>query len=152
MLAVASDRAMDVAGIADGKGFVVDSQPLGDAGPEFLDHYVAALMQAQKDLLAGGRFEIEPERLLVAPQRVERGALKAALGAPAHAGGAGLLGAPPRGRTGLLDFDHVGAEVAEDHRAVWSRRQPGQIENLNTAERPLIGHLITSISQTACLL
>src|SRR5580700_1798164 len=95
VLSVAGDRAMDIARIADREAVVIDSQPLGNAGAEFLHHHVAALVQAQKDFLAGQRLQIKPDRFLIAPQRVEWRALEPALSTPAHAGRSRLFGAPP---------------------------------------------------------
>src|SRR5690349_11244150 len=54
LLTIAGDRAVDIAGIARGQRFVIDPQPLGDAWTELLDQYVAALLEAQEDLLARG--------------------------------------------------------------------------------------------------
>ena len=49
--------------------------------------------------------------------------------------GAGL-GCSPAGRlAGLFDPDNIGAEVAQDHRAMRPRRELGQVENLYSVER-----------------
>jgi hypothetical protein len=47
----------------------------------------------------------------------------------------GLLGASTRGRPGLFDFDHIGAEVGENHRTIRPRGKPGEIENGDAFER-----------------
>src|SRR5262249_45639102 len=132
-LAKAGDCAIHQPGIARRKHLVADTQALGDTGAELLDHDVGALRQAQENLASRRALEIKPDRFLVAPQRVVYA--EAAWTPFGLARGRGLVGTPTGGRAGLLDLDNVGAEVAENHRAMRAGRKLGQIDDFDSAER-----------------
>src|SRR5208282_5241958 len=139
VLSVASNRAVDDFRAADRERLVVDSQPLGDAGTILLYDHIGALRETKKDLPAGTALQVQRDRFLVAVKRVEwrpaegsRGALRTGL--------AGLFGAAPGGSTRLFNLDDVGAQVAENHRAKWTRRKFREVEHLDSGKRRLRWH------------
>src|SRR5580658_3519053 len=139
VLAVAGDRAVNDLGVAQADAVVVDAQALGDAGTILLDDHVGARGEAGIDFAARPALEIEADGLLVAIERVEGIAAEAG-GDILYAGGTGLLRAAAGGNAGLFDLDHLGAEIAEDHGAEGSRRELGEIEYLDAAERRWSSH------------
>ena len=132
-LAEAGHRAIDQPRVARREHREVDPKPLGDAGAELLDHHVGALRQAQEDLAPCPALEIEPDRFLVPPKRVVHA--QAGRRALRLARGRGLLGAPSRRCPWFLDLDDIRAKVAEDHRAMRTGCELGEVDNLDTAER-----------------
>ena len=71
------DRTIDQPWIARRKFLVIDSEPLGDARPVFLDDNVRALSEPAVDFFARAALEIDSDRLLVARQRVVGRAVEA---------------------------------------------------------------------------
>ncbi len=130
----AGDCAIDQSRVARRESLVVDAEPLGDAGTVFLDDHVGALREARVNFLARAALEIDPDRFLVACERVVRRAVEA-LARWARAGGARLLRASSGWRPRFLDPDHFSAEVRQDHRAEGPRRQLGQVEYFDSVQR-----------------
>src|SRR6266478_127574 len=100
-IAEAVDRHIDETRIDRREGLVVQPEAAHPARPEILDHDIGAAHQAMDYLAPLGRGKVERERALaLVPSKkaetevAERVALEA------------------------FDLDHVGAHLAEDHRAV----------------------------------
>src|SRR3546814_20213058 len=70
-LAIARHGHIDQARIDRRQRFIIDAQPLGDAGAVILDEDVGALDQIEQDRLALRRLEVDRERTLVAVERQE---------------------------------------------------------------------------------
>ena len=136
VLAVAGDRAEDDAGVGLAHALVADPEPVEHAGAEAVEDDVVALDQAQQRLAPLLALEVEPDRALAAVEReVERRAraqLLLLVGA--------VVGRRPAdvvAHAGVLDLEHLGAEVGQQQRAEAPRQQPGQVEDLDVAERQL---------------
>ena len=105
-LAEARDRAMDEPRIDRPGARVVDAEPRRDAGPERFDRHVAPAQQALGHLLARVGREVERDAALVAVGRVEVDAAVAV---------AGMVVPARIADAGLLDLDHVRAQLAQHH-------------------------------------
>jgi hypothetical protein len=125
------EREVDDARVDRGQRLVVDAEALDHAGAEALDDDIRVLRERAEDGTGVVGLEIEAKAALVAAEGVVR---LLALGVARLAAGAGGV-APPRALAHLLDQEHVGAEIAEQHRAVWPRRQAGEVEHRDPFER-----------------
>ena len=104
--AEAADRAVDQARIELAQLLLADAQLLRHAGPEVLDVHVGRLHQLVQALAVGRLLGVERDAALVAVVGLEVRAVEAA-----------LEGAERVARAGLLDLDHVRAQVAQQHAA-----------------------------------
>src|SRR5205807_8389495 len=121
------DGAIDQARIQVGQQFVIDAQPLGDARSEFLDDDVSIAGEPQKNIASRFALEIKSEGAFVAGHRIGRCVTWARF---FDLPGAGLRCPSSSRFAGLFDPDDVGAEIAENHGAVRSGRELGQVEKL----------------------
>jgi len=106
---------------------------LGDADAQILQHHVGALedQRAQARRLAGVA-EIDRDAALVAVERlVGRGGAVPPRRAPA-ARVVALLG--------VLDLDHVGAEIGQDHARVGRRDTVSELDDRHARERRCADH------------
>src|SRR5258708_23176970 len=94
-LSEAGDSEIDQPRVARREFLVVDAQPLGDARSVFLDDHVGALREPAINFLARPALQIDPDRFLVAGERVVRRAIEA-VACCARARGASLLSASSR--------------------------------------------------------
>src|SRR5581483_2874288 len=124
-LAEAADRDIDEVGPDRAHRGLTDTHPLGHAGAEILHEEVRALYQPPEHFKPTWIVKVEHDRALVAVDHREGG--RDAAPRPAHRAG------KIAGRR--LDLDHVGALVAEDHRAHRARQILGQVDDANSAER-----------------
>src|SRR2546426_12352610 len=93
--------------------------------PPVLEHDVGARGEAARDREAVGRLEVHRDRALVAIHGHERRRLAAAVrGAQARRVAA----------NGVLHLDHIGAQVAEQHRAVRTRELVREVEDAEAVE------------------
>ncbi len=131
VLAVAGDRAVDDPGVLLLEPLVADPEPVQHAGAEALEQHVGLAHEPQQHLAPRLRLEVDADRALVAVQREEQrraGALLRPLVVrrrPAH-----VVAQP-----GVLDLQHVGAEVGQQPRAEPARQQPRQVEHADARER-----------------
>ena len=134
-MAEAGDGAVDDAGVDGADGFVVDAEAALDVGAVVFDDDVGAFGEAHEDVAGFGFLEVEAERALVAVE-VEEVARFAVAG---DAVGRALGG-------GLLDFEHVGAPVAELARGGGAGAGAGEVEDEEVFEgeagRFFAGHAI----------
>ena len=119
---------------ADGRHHVVaEAQLVERAGPEVVHHRVRDRVEVPDDLRRTGRLEVHRDRSLAQVQLGEHGLLVVvSLGLAQHdRPDAGLVhpGA-------ALDLDHVGAEQAQEHRAVGTGPGPGEIDDAHARQRP----------------
>ena len=136
--AEAADRGVDDAGVGRRDGGVVEPEPRQGAGAEVLQHDVGAGDQLARDREVVGVLEVEGDRPLVAvdPEEVRRHAV-------AHRGlpGAGVVALR------ALDLDHLGTEVAHQHRGVGAGQDPGEVGDDQAGQRALlrmVGHRASS--------
>ena len=137
---VARDREVDEPRVERPQRLVVEPEPGEAIAPEVLDQDVRVGQQPAQDRRAVGALEVEAEAALVAVDREEIG------GGPRP----GLDRADPRrtpaaGRIALrwLDLDHLGAEVAEQHRAVRPGQDRRAVDDAESGERA--GGLVGSV-------
>src|SRR4051812_4657333 len=136
VLPVAGDRAIDQGGVRLLQHVVSHAELVQDARAKALDQDVRGLDQLEERLPATLLLQIEADRSLVAVEgEVDRRAgaervvlLVAVVGRrPAHV----------VALTGVLDLDHVGAEVGEQQGAETAGQQAGEVEDLDVREGPL---------------
>src|SRR3989442_2723315 len=123
-LAEAGHGSIDDGGGGGAHGSVADSQPVRHAGQEVLDDDVGAPGQLEHDARALGLLKVGGQRPLVAVDGREDGA---------HAGTAAPVAqivAAPR----PLDLDDVGAEVAQEHRAVGPGDDAREVEDAKASQ------------------
>ena len=113
------DRAGDEAGVDAPDRVAVEVPRRHQPGPERLDQHVRALGQRARQLAVAGVGEVEHDRALVA---IEPEEVRADPVAPRRPPGAGVVA-----RARPLDLDHVGAEVAEQHRRVRAREDAREV-------------------------
>ena len=103
-----------------------DAETLHDAGAIALDEHVGSLDKAEQQLATRVCLEVQGHAALVAVDGVEQRtlALDERRG-PTHVV-AGLR---------LLDLDHVGSHIGEQHRAVGAGQQPRQVEEADSRQR-----------------
>jgi hypothetical protein len=120
------DAAGDEPRVAGGEGGVVAAEALGDAVAEVFEHDVALRGEVEEHRAPVGVREVEGHRAFVAVDGEEVHALAAAevrahrTNVVAHAG--------------ALDLDHLGPEVAQDHRAEGPGQHAGEVEHADAAE------------------
>ena len=130
-LPVAAQRAVDQARVAGRQGVVVDAQALDHAGAEALQHDVGLIGEAVEDLAGGVGLEVEGQRSLIAAQRgVGGGAAQGRLVARSVDALIGRRGDVAR----IVDHQHVGPHVAQQHRAVGPGGEPGEVEDAQPRE------------------
>ena len=125
VLAVAADRAVHEPGVLLAQALVADAEAVEHPGAEGLEQHVGVAHQAQQHLAAPLVLEVDADRALVAVQGQEQRRAGARLGAlvvrrrPAHV----------VAQAGVLDLDHVGAEVGQQQRAEPAGQQPRQVQH-----------------------
>jgi hypothetical protein len=125
VLAVAGDRAINDARVDCRYRLVADSQLVDDAGAKALDDDIRAGGEAHEGGDAGGLLEVQRQAALVAIDQLEIARLAV------HCAGAACVVAG----TGVLDLDHVGAEIAEVHGCQRSWQESAQIKDAKSVER-----------------
>ena len=134
VLAVAGDRAVDEGRVRLAQHVEADAELVEHAGPEALDQHVGRLGQLEQGLAAPLLLQVEADRALVAVQReVDRRA-----GAERRVLLGAVVGRRPAhvvALAGVLDLDHVGAEVGEQQRAEAAGEQAGEVEDLDVLQR-----------------
>src|SRR5262249_27357558 len=121
----------------------MDPQPFCYSRPKLLYDHVGALSELIENLASLVMLQIEPDGSFIAVQRPVRRMTVDAVAGGWHCGKVScLFGASPCGRAGFLDFDHIRSEVGEDHRAIRSRGEAGEIENSDSFKRH--GHCVSS--------
>ena len=132
-LAEPGNRAINETRMLRREPLVPQPDPLHLRGSEIFDQHVGPREQRIQNRPRALVLEIERERLLVAVDAEEVGALAADKGRPPRAG----VVASPR----LLDLDHSSSEVAQLHRAI----RPGQDAAEIQDRQPFEGsHTITT--------
>ena len=125
----ARDRRRHQTRVLLAKARQVEAKPRQAARQEVLDENVGPPCEKPHRLAAGERSEVESNRLLVPVDRKKVGREAALL----------VDGRPPTPRhvalPGMLDFDHPGSQIPEQHRAVRAREHAGQIEDEDSLER-----------------
>ena len=119
------DRAMDDSRVGRGDFFGAQSQTVGDTGREVLDQHVCTPEQIEEQVAAGFVLEVQADAPL---GPVDRKIIRA----ESIARGAKIRRSPrtrviPAGRP--FDFDHVGPQIGQDHRAVRPGQNTGNVEN-----------------------
>ena len=134
---------MDEPRVQPTQRLVIEAEPREPADPEVLDQDIAALEQPAQDGRAVGLLEVEPDAALVPIDRevVGRG--------PGLARGRRRPDprrSPAAGRVALgrLDLDDVGAQVAQQHRAVRPGQDGRAIDDAQAGERTRGGWAGTS--------
>jgi hypothetical protein len=125
VLAVAGDRAINDARVDCRYRLVADAQLVDDAGAKALDDDIRAGGEAHEGVDAGGLLEVQRQAALVAIDQLEIARLAV------HGAGAACVVAG----TGVLDLDHVGAEIAEVHGCQRSWQESAQIKDAKSVER-----------------
>jgi hypothetical protein len=125
--AEAGDRAPDQAGVPLPDPLVAKAEPLQGAGLEVLDQHVGPLGQGKGGLPAPLVLEVEGGAALVA---VDGQVVGAVVAEKRRAPGSGLVAA-----VGMLDLDHVGSEVAQQHGRERTGQHPRQVGD----QQPLQG-------------
>ena len=118
---VARNGAVDQAGLERLELLIAQAQLLGAAGLEVVQHHIALRQQVVDDLQAFGALQIHGDGPLVAVHRAVVGGLGLA---DANAPVARVIAA-----LGVLDLDHLGAEIGQHHAAHRARKHPRQIEH-----------------------
>ena len=120
MIAERVDRHIDDAGIRLRERVVVEPEALHAAGAEIFHQHVGLFGEAIHDVEAFAIVEIDREAALalVPSEEAETETAK-------------------RVAFEIFDFDHIGAELREDHRTVRTRDVAGEIEHRDAVERPL---------------
>src|SRR5947208_2679884 len=127
LLAVGGDRADDDPLVERPELRVREAQALHDAGAEIFPDHVRLTDELVEHLAATLAVEVERERFLVAIDRQEVRRLAVGQERRAHA--------PHRvAAIRILDLDHLGALVGEQHRAVRSREHTREVEDANAFE------------------
>src|SRR5205814_506210 len=102
---------------------IVQAITLERADGEVLQKNVGVVREIANDLLALGRAQVDRDRLLAAIAGEVIGALTRAVLLDERLETAGLVAA-----IGLLDLDHGGAELGQDHAGEWARQHAREIE------------------------
>ena len=132
VLAVARDRAVDEARVLLAQPLVAHAEAVHHAGPEGLEQHVVLAHQPQQHLAAALLLQVQPDRALAAVEREEQRRLRRVLRALVVRRGPADVVA----HAGVLDLQHLGAEVGEQQRAEAAGQQPGEVEDLDALERP----------------
>jgi hypothetical protein len=113
-LAVTGDRAVDDRRVELRERRVVAAQARGHSRPVAFEEDVGGLGQAQEHPAPAVGLEVQRQAAIVARENVAR----------AHLG------------QRIVDPDHVGPHVAEQHGAVGPGRQAGEVEDPDAGQRP----------------
>ena len=116
---------------------VAEAQPRHRVGADVVDEDVGGRDQRAQLLAVCLRLQVEHDRALVAVHGHEQ---------RAHVLGFGVLGAVALAvAAGVLDLDHVRAQIAQRLRRIGPEDELGQVEHADTVQRPLlVGHGETS--------
>ncbi len=130
--AVAGDREVDERRVQLAQDVVIEAEAGEATRPEVLDEDVAAGQQAAQHLGTVGLVQVERDRALVAVDREVVGRGPRVVGGVADPGWAPATGRIALGR---LDLDDVGAEIAEEHRAVRAGEDRRRVDDPQAGER-----------------
>jgi hypothetical protein len=130
--AVAGNRTVDQPRVQLARAIRTESEPLERARPEVLDHHVGGAEKLREERPSVGRLEIDRHALLVAIDAEEVRAPAADERAPGS-----RIVAVPR----ILDLDHLGTHVAQQHGAEGTGEHAGEVDDLEAAQRQLGGLL-----------
>ena len=131
VLPVARDRAVHEPRVLGAQALVSDPEPVEHSRPERLEQDVGVADEANQHFLAARRLQVHPDRALSPVERQEQRAAGTPLGAlvirwrPANV----------VAESGVLDLDHVRAEVCKQQRAEPARKQPREVEHPEAGER-----------------
>lgn len=124
----ARNRAVDQRPIARGKGFIVDAQTFRHAGPKRLDHDVGGVDQAQGRLAVVGLGQVEGNAALVSVVGVEIDTNRRIVRRVETAVIAD---------SGLLDLDHIGAQIGQCLSAPGARQQSTEVDDADPVQRQI---------------
>ena len=125
VLAVACDGTEDQAGVGLPEDAPAQAEAVHDTGPVALDDHGRSRCERLEQVPTRLRLQVQGQRPLVPVQGVEDRPLAVDQGrVPAHV----VTGSR------LLDLDHVGALVREEHGAERSGKQAGEIENADSRQ------------------
>ena len=120
------ERRIDESRIDGAQFFFAEFKPFHGSRAKILDQHVGAGGEPLQEFDAFGRFEIDRDAFLVSVDAEEVRALASGeRGTPAAGGVADSR---------LFHFHHLGAEIAEKHRAIGTGQHASQIENPNASE------------------
>ena len=125
-LAEARHRRVDDLRVELPDGVVVDPELLDDAGPEVLRDDVGLCGESRKNLFAAPVLHVEGEALLVPVEDGE--AIRFVVDLGIEAARCVAVGK-------VFDLDHFRAHIAEDHAAVGSCHDIGEVEHLHAFQR-----------------
>jgi hypothetical protein len=133
VVAESADGQDDQSRIDLGQALLGKPEPVKDTGAEILHQHVGPDKQSLQGGLAGLLLEIEGHGLLVPIRAQEVGRLTVAVHrlGERRSPSPGVIAA-----IWVLHFDHLGAEVAQHHRGVWSSQGPGQVDDPQAVEGP----------------
>ena len=127
VLAEAGERAVDQPLVLRRQHVISDAEPVHHARPERFQHHVGRSHEALHRGDALGMLQAQSDRALPPVQgEMTRGEVAGHRRHPAD------VVAPAR----LLDFDHIGAQVGQEQRAVRAGKQPRQVQDPKMLERP----------------
>ena len=126
-VAVAGDRAVDQARQARVQMLEAEPQAVERARPEVLDQDVGARQEALEQRAAARLLEIERDAEFGAVDGQEVAAFSLDKRRPPDARVVPLAG--------ILDLDHLGAEIGQRHRGVGPREYPRQVQDPHPFER-----------------
>ena len=127
-LAESRHRAVHQARVQTRERTVPETELVHRPRSEVLEQHVALLRQLPEDLAPLRRLEVQGDALLAPVHRHEVRRLAPDERRPA---------ARVIALAGLLDLDHLGAHVAEHHRAEGAREDAGEVEHANASQRSL---------------
>ena len=129
VVAETADGQDDQSRIDLGQALLGKPKPVKDTGAEVLHQHVGPADQSPQSGLAGLLLEVEGHGLLVPIRAQEVGRLTVAVHRldERRSPSTGVVAA-----VGVLHLDHVGAEVAQHHRGVWSGQGTGQVDDHQT--------------------
>ena len=117
VLAPAGHAGVDQARVAGQHLVRPGPEPLQDAGPQALHEDVGAVQQAEQDLAAGRRLQVDGD---ARPAAVDRVVLRAD---------------QQRSAAGPVDPDHVRAQLGQQHAGVRGRAEPGEFHDADPGQR-----------------
>src|SRR5258705_9793221 len=127
----AADRQHDQTGVDLGQPLLGEAEPVQDAGPEVFHEHVGLANEGLKGGLTGVVLQIAGYGSLVPIRAQEVSGFTFAVdrineGRPPSTG---VVAA-----TRILHLDHLGAEVAQHHRRMWSGQRTGEVDNDQTVQ------------------
>ena len=126
---VGGQRDHDEPGIVSHERVPAQVEPVDRTGSEVLDDDIRLADEAMHEVTTSLGLEVDGEAALVPVDGEEVGA--DAVCRPRWAPGAQIVA-----RARPLDLDDVGAEVAQDHRSEGARKDPRQVEDPDSVQRP----------------